>query len=94
MSIWRGAGAATSIPFGVAGDINRQRIGGDMAKDHENKVAADRRSFLKMAGFGPVVGGAVLATTASAQADASVNEEGTGYRETGHVKTFYNLSRF
>lgn len=57
-------------------------------------VETDRRSFLKLAGLGSVAGGAALvAGTDKAQAAAAA-PSGSGYRETDHVKTFYQSARF
>jgi hypothetical protein len=64
-----------------------------MAKGND-KVAAGRRDFLKLAGVSAVTGtAAVAAGTATAEAAAPV-EGGSGYRETDHVKTYYKLARF
>ena len=62
-----------------------------MRKD-EQPVSTKRREFLKLAGLAGAatavaVGGAVTATEAKAAA-------GDGYRETKHVKTYYELARF
>jgi len=65
-----------------------------MAKNRDQKVAEDRRDFLKMAGLGTVAGGAAIATAGSAQSTELEETQGSGYRETGHVKTFYELSKF
>ena len=57
---------------------------------------ADRRGFLRMVGIGGVVGG-VAAATAAAPAQAAgdtPSEGGSGYRETEHVRTYYDLARF
>jgi ABC-type polysaccharide transport system permease subunit len=64
-----------------------------MAKGNE-KVAAGRRDFLKLAGVSAVTGtAAVAAGTATAEAAAPV-DGASGYRETDHVKTYYKLARF
>jgi len=65
-----------------------------MAKNHEGKVVEERRSFLKLAGLGAVTGGAAVATSGAVQAAEVEEENGSGYRETGHVKTYYDLARF
>lgn len=69
-------------------------IGGSMAKKHEDKVANERRNFIKMVGLGTITGGAAIATSGAVQADTLDEIEGSGYRETGHVKTYYDLARF
>lgn len=59
----------------------------------EEKVEA-RRNFLKLASIGTVLGGAVAVTGTSAKAATSVEETKSGYRETEHVKAFYESTRF
>jgi hypothetical protein len=56
--------------------------------------AADRRDFLRLMSVGVVTGGAVLAQTTSGEA-ASVEAAGPtdGYRETDHVRRYYELAR-
>lgn len=62
----------------------------------DEKPAADRRSFLKLAGAG-VVGGsaaAVAAVSGTTPADAAEKPNDKSlYRETEHVKKFYALAR-
>lgn len=55
----------------------------------------DRRSFLKLAGIGTVAGAAAVATGGK-EAEAAAPAEGkhAGYRETEHVRTFYETARF
>ena len=65
-----------------------------MDKNHEGKQRANRRDFLKLASLGTVTGGAALVAGTSAKADETEIEKGSGYRETEHVKTYYNLARF
>lgn len=65
-----------------------------MAEKHEEKIAGDRRDFLKMASLGTVAGGAVIAAAGTAQAASLEEEERSGYRETPHVKTYYDLAKF
>ncbi|WP_428696631.1 twin-arginine translocation signal domain-containing protein [Stappia sp.] len=62
-------------------------------KRKDTAIEADRRSFLKLAGLGAVAGSATL-VTGEAQAAAPVSETAAGYRETEHVKTFYDTARF
>ena len=58
------------------------------------KVETDRRGFLKLAGLGTVAGGAAIASSvAPAEADQAVDKT-SGYRETDHVRTFYESTRF
>ncbi|MGI9350465.1 MAG: twin-arginine translocation signal domain-containing protein [Rhizobiaceae bacterium] len=65
-----------------------------MAENRDEKIAKDRRDFLKMASLGSMAGGAAIATGGVAQAASSEEEKGSGYRETGHVKTYYELAKF
>lgn len=60
-----------------------------------DQARADRRSFLKLAGAGAVTaGGAAVAGGAqAAPAPQSSDDQGL-YRETAHVKRYYDLARF
>ena len=66
-------------------------------KQSEKKVAqSNRRSFLKLAGAGVAGGGAALVGSvvpAAADAAPDVAAEG-GYRESDHVKRYYELAKF
>jgi hypothetical protein len=64
-------------------------------KDGKDKTAA-RRDFLKLAGLGTLAGAAAAAsgTPATAKAATVKSPDGSGYRETEHVKKAYELSRF
>ncbi|MEM8651137.1 MAG: twin-arginine translocation signal domain-containing protein [Pseudomonadota bacterium] len=64
-----------------------------MSENHEKKIVADRRDFLKMASLGTVASGAAI-VTGNAQADELEEATGSGYRETPHVKTYYGLAKF
>lgn len=63
----------------------------DYAKDPS---AADRRSFLKLAGLGTVGTVAAAASTVTASAGELAPKGNGEYRETEHVKRVYELSRF
>ena len=53
-----------------------------------------RRNFLKLAGVATVTGGAALAVGGN-EAEASVEQTSEqGYRETEHVRTYYDSARF
>lgn len=65
-----------------------------MSKDRDEKSVAERREFLKLATLGTVLGGAAIAVGGQAQADVSGEAKGKGYRETDHVKRYYELARF
>jgi hypothetical protein len=64
-----------------------------MAKKSEQKDVAPRRDFLKLATLGTLLGGASVVTGGKVQAAAEV-KTASGYRETDHVKTYYDLARF
>ena len=60
-----------------------------------DSAIADRRSFLKLAGAGAVTGGAVLVGGKGvAEAGATAVKTGRLYKETDHIKTYYELARF
>ena len=65
-----------------------------MSKDRDEKSVAERRDFLKLATLGTVLGGAAMAAGGTAQAATSAKPKSGGYRETDHVKTYYDLARF
>ena len=54
----------------------------------------DRRDFLKRSAVTAAVAGAVVVAGKTATADEPVVPSGAGYRETDHVKAFYNSARF
>lgn len=59
------------------------------------KVDADRRSVLKLLGVGSVGTVAVAVSGAcAAGAEETKPAEAGGYRETEHVKTYYDRARF
>jgi hypothetical protein len=62
-------------------------------KNEKQRVA--RRDLLKFAGLGGVAGAAAIATGAGQSEAASVSEKkSSGYRETVHVRTYYDLAKF
>ena len=67
----------------------------DPMKEERAEKAAKRRDFLKLAGLGVVSAGAGLAGASKDGEAAVVSADGSGdYRETEHVKTYYDLARF
>jgi hypothetical protein len=54
----------------------------------------DRRDFLKQSAITAAVAGVVAVASKTATADEPVLPSGAGYRETDHVKAFYNSARF
>jgi hypothetical protein len=65
-----------------------------MTNESEEKAVAARRDFLKLATVGTVLGGAAIAVGGKAQAAAPSETRGSGYRETDHIRTYYDLARF
>ena len=64
-------------------------------KQSQDRAVSDRRSFLKLAGIGTVAGGAALLTgREAAEAGTAGEDRDRLYKETGHVKTYYDLARF
>lgn len=60
-----------------------------------SQSGTDRRSVLKMLGIGTVGGAAVAAGGESAAAEVAATTSDTGgYRESEHVKTYYDRARF
>ena len=57
------------------------------------REGTDRRDFLKLAGLGGIAGGATL-VAGQEEASADSQHTGRGYRETDHVKTYYQLAKF
>ncbi|MDB2514280.1 twin-arginine translocation signal domain-containing protein [Alphaproteobacteria bacterium] len=62
-------------------------------KKAEGAVAA-RRDFLKRSAASVAAAGAVAVAGKSASAGETIEPKGVGYRETEHVKAFYNSARF
>ena len=60
---------------------------------NKTEVKAGRRDFLKLAGVATVSGGAALATGGDV-VEASVPDGQKGYRETDHVRAYYDAARF
>lgn len=64
-------------------------------KQEKDRVTADRRKFLKLAGVGAVIGGTAAVTgTETAQAATDKAKEDGRYHESEHVKRYYDLARF
>lgn len=56
---------------------------------------AKRRDFLKLLGLGSVAGAAALASGGTPPpAQAQAKREPPGYRETPHVRTYYDTAKF
>ena len=65
-----------------------------MTKKQEEMNVEDRRDFLKKAALSVAAAGTVAVASKTATAGETVEVTGTGYRETDHVKAFYNSARF
>jgi hypothetical protein len=68
-----------------------------MSKKQERK-SMGRRDFFRKAGLGAGVAGAAVVGLSAAKGRAvepsTPRSSGAGYRETEHVKKFYQLARF
>lgn len=65
-----------------------------MQREREAKPAG-RRDFLRLASVGAVAGTVAAAAGGTREAEAAEPEASAkGYRETAHVKKFYELARF
>jgi hypothetical protein len=60
--------------------------------DRPPKATAKRRDFLKLAGLAPVAGAALAAPGAPAETEVPKPEAG-GYRETEHIRKYYETAR-
>ena len=65
-----------------------------MEKKNSQEVVADRRGFLKGSAVSVVAAGVAVVAGKSAVADEVDVTSGAGYRETEHVKTYYETARF
>jgi len=64
-------------------------------KEKAEQAVTDRRGFLKLAGLGTVAGGAALvASSPQSEAGEATSDGKKLYRETAHVKRYYDLARF
>jgi hypothetical protein len=58
-----------------------------------DKAVADRRNFIKLAGATAAGAGATVAATGVASAAPAKPTDGSQYRETAHVKAYYDSAR-
>ncbi len=63
-------------------------------KTRKEKQQVARRDLLKMAGLGGVAGAAAIATSTGKAEAAEADVKSSGYRETEHVRTYYDLAKF
>jgi hypothetical protein len=62
-------------------------------KKSKTSVVYDRRGFLKGAGAGAAAGAALLTDAKKAQAGAPSPKEPALYRESDHIRRYYELAR-
>jgi hypothetical protein len=63
--------------------------------DRPERNKAKRRDFLKLVGLGSVAGAATAVTGGNTpEATAEEASQGPGYRETPHVKKYYDTAKF
>ncbi|MCB9946718.1 MAG: twin-arginine translocation signal domain-containing protein [Rhodospirillaceae bacterium] len=60
----------------------------------EHPEGTSRRSFLQLAGAGTVASGVAALTAGDAAASEAEPAPGSGYRETRHIKSYYDSARF
>lgn len=73
--------AKTTATGGAEGQVTGERV--------------ERRGFFKMVGLGALAGAAAVAAPGTVStAEAEPEAKGAGYRETAHVKTYYELAKF
>ena len=58
----------------------------------QRPATAGRREFFRVAGAGAVAGGAAMLGGAT-EAEAALPEDAAGYRETDHVRRYYDSAR-
>lgn len=61
--------------------------------DRPEKATAKRRDFLKLIGLGSVAGAAALATRTATATDDHATPNSPGYRETEHIRKYYETAR-
>jgi hypothetical protein len=62
-------------------------------KESKKETAADRRSFLKLAGVGAAAGVTALVGGETAAQAGEASGKVSLYRETEHIKRYYELAR-
>lgn len=78
--------------FGQLADTSRK---GDTMKRKREIQEVGRRDMLRLAGLGGVAGAAAVAGAAGgSRAARAAESKGSGYRETEHVRTYYELAKF
>jgi hypothetical protein len=75
--------------------MNEPELRREENMEQREKTKAKRRDFLKLVGLGSIAGAAAAATGANAPAaESEARPKGAGYRETPHVKKYYDTARF
>ena len=63
--------------------------------DRPERKKAKRRDFLKLVGLGSLAGAATAVTGGKTpEAKAETKPQGAGYRETPHVRKYYDTAKF
>lgn len=62
--------------------------------DKKDEINAGRRDFFKKAGLGAGAAAVSMTAAKAGAVEASTPSKAGGYRETDHVRKFYELSRF
>jgi hypothetical protein len=62
-------------------------------KQAKTEAVTDRRSFLKLASVGAATGGAALVAGGEAVGASEAKERPSLYRETEHIRRYYELAR-
>ena len=61
---------------------------------NDEKPASPRRAFIKLMGLGSVAGAAATVAGKRPVQAADPQPQTKGYRETAHVRKFYDLAKF
>jgi len=77
-------------PAPVGGGLVEERV---MKDRKDDQTVSARRDFLKLSTLGVAAAGAAAAIAPAKPAEAA-EPEGSGYRETAHVRTYYETARF
>lgn len=63
-------------------------------KTKETATGPDRRGFLTLAGLGAVTTGTAMVTGETAEASVDTSEASGSFKETDHVRAYYETARF
>lgn len=88
----RGVPSDGAVVLFVSTFMNRKA---ETMKRRKETQDVARRDLLRLAGLGSVAGVAAVATSGrKAEAAAETDGKSAGYRETEHVRTYYELAKF